>query len=647
VADTKISDLTPLLAGDLAGGDLLPIVDITAGATKSLTITALSTLFDPAGSAAAAGAAAAAASQPLDADLTAIAALSGTNTLYYRSGAGAWSAVTIGTNLSFAGGTLSATGGAPGGSDTQVQFNDGGAFGGDDSLLWNKTTNQLTIGGSILIGTGTMSVGTSGAGVLVLGNSTAPTSAPADEVQLFSADYTAGDARLQVLSESGTGLWVGNGTLEAVAPASGAGNSLTIRASNAVSGNTNGGDLVLETTTGAGTGLRGFVQINRVSAPPVFGAVPVVTTLRLYDSTRICAGISFLGGTVNKGEAVIYSLMGSGHGNLMIACQGGGGIGPLFKAHYPYTNIGAGVTNTLTFDVAAHLAVLGGSSVGIPLCILRGMSGQTADYLKAVTSTNVEMLVINASGQIRGGTPASGAGINLVIGGSNAVSGNTNGGDVVLIGGAGSGSGVTGNVDATGARAILVPAGTSSLPSLQFSNGNGFYAYSTTGIGLICSSLFGVFLSQAANFNSGTAIGWTGTSDPTISRDTGMHRGAAGVTRLSNGTTGPGGLSSAAQTPAQITADQNNYSPSVGLFQRWSSDASRNVTGVVAGVDGETRFVWNVGTQNIVLQNENASSTAANRMTTSTGADLTLSANKCALMMYSTTTSRWLVTLLP
>ena len=48
--------------------------------------------------------------QPLDADLTALAALSGTNTIYYRSGTSTWSAVTIGSNLTFSGGTLSATG---------------------------------------------------------------------------------------------------------------------------------------------------------------------------------------------------------------------------------------------------------------------------------------------------------------------------------------------------------------------------------------------------------------------------------------------------------------------------------------------------------------------------------------------------------
>ncbi len=36
-------------------------------------------------------------------------------------------------------------GGTPGGSDTQVQFNDGGSFGGDAGMSYNKTTNTLTI----------------------------------------------------------------------------------------------------------------------------------------------------------------------------------------------------------------------------------------------------------------------------------------------------------------------------------------------------------------------------------------------------------------------------------------------------------------------------------------------------------------------
>ena len=47
------------------------------------------------------------------------------------------------------------TGGAgssPGGSDTQVQFNDGGVFGGDAGFTYNKTTDSATIVGSLTVG---------------------------------------------------------------------------------------------------------------------------------------------------------------------------------------------------------------------------------------------------------------------------------------------------------------------------------------------------------------------------------------------------------------------------------------------------------------------------------------------------------------
>ena len=52
--------------------------------------------------------------QPLDADLTAIAALAGTNTIYYRSAANTWTAVTIGSNMTFSGGTLNSVAGGSG-----------------------------------------------------------------------------------------------------------------------------------------------------------------------------------------------------------------------------------------------------------------------------------------------------------------------------------------------------------------------------------------------------------------------------------------------------------------------------------------------------------------------------------------------------
>ena len=59
-----------------------------------------------------------------------------TNKLYNDSG-----------TLKFNGSAIG--GGSPGGSDTQIQFNDSSSFGGDSDLVWNKTTNALTVNGSI------------------------------------------------------------------------------------------------------------------------------------------------------------------------------------------------------------------------------------------------------------------------------------------------------------------------------------------------------------------------------------------------------------------------------------------------------------------------------------------------------------------
>ena len=63
------------------------------------------------------------------------------------SGAGDPQEITVGSGLSMSGTTLSSTGVAgAAGSDTQVQFNDGGSFGGDSVFVWNKTNKRLTVG---------------------------------------------------------------------------------------------------------------------------------------------------------------------------------------------------------------------------------------------------------------------------------------------------------------------------------------------------------------------------------------------------------------------------------------------------------------------------------------------------------------------
>lgn len=95
-------------------------------------------------------------------------------------------------------------------------------------------------------------------------------------------------------------------------------------------------------------------------------------------------------------------------------------------------------------------------------------------------------------------------------------------------------------------------------------------------------------------------------------------------------------------TPTQITSNQNNYNPT-GLATvstiNVSSDASRNVTGLAGGADGRIVIVYNNGTEDIVLVNESASSTAGNRFSLSQ--DITLEGKHCCILRYNSASSRW------
>lgn len=95
-------------------------------------------------------------------------------------------------------------------------------------------------------------------------------------------------------------------------------------------------------------------------------------------------------------------------------------------------------------------------------------------------------------------------------------------------------------------------------------------------------------------------------------------------------------------TPSQITANQNDYTPSgfsTATALRLSSDASRTITGLSGGALGRIVIIHNVGSNDIILANESASSTAANRF--ALGADATIAANTSTTLRYDGTSSRW------
>ena len=102
------------------------------------------------------------------------------------------------------------------GSDTQVQFNDGGsAFGGDTELTWNKTTNVLTVGAAAVAGhvshrnQGEARFYEANAGGANYAALRAPAAINADFTLTLPADAGASG---QVLRTDGTGVltWVSN-----------------------------------------------------------------------------------------------------------------------------------------------------------------------------------------------------------------------------------------------------------------------------------------------------------------------------------------------------------------------------------------------------------------------------------------------------
>jgi hypothetical protein len=94
---------------------------------------------------------------------------SNATTLMGRTVSGEVASISLGTNLSFSGNTLNATGGGgtPAGSTGEVQFNNAGAFGASSNFNWDNTNSRLGIrtatpGASLqIVGAGTTSGTTS------------------------------------------------------------------------------------------------------------------------------------------------------------------------------------------------------------------------------------------------------------------------------------------------------------------------------------------------------------------------------------------------------------------------------------------------------------------------------------------------------
>ena len=629
-------------------------------------------------------------------------------------------------------------GGSPGGSNTQVQYNAAGSFGGAAGFTFNGTA-KITLG---VAGSSVGAIGfnnaTSGQITLqpvtgALGTVTLSLPAATDtlvgrattDTFTFKTYDTAGTGNsflingLAVTANTGTGAVARASSPTFVTPTLGAAtatsiNGLTITTSTGTLTITNGKTAsVSNTLTFTGTdgssvafGAGGTVAYVGLANSWTAGIkqtfAPNGTTAGINvgsvagDPSTPANGDLWYDSTANELTARINGA------NVALGSGGGGGItvGTTTitsgtNTRIPYNNAGVyGEISGFTSDGTNVTAGSGNLRATLPQITtgIRDANGNlmlgfspTASATESITIANntaTNAVSLTATTSTAAASTQAGNGFNVTaapavagttnagaaVGGSVTItagnaarltSGNANGGNVVLVPGAAIGTGTKGIVAIGGVTSsdvgLLTFTNSFSVPGLGIIRGNSTpdnQSIHTGAIGVTqvatsdgSNSIALVAASGTVTVGSGGSFEFSSSTNGTLSAmnggDTGLARSAAAVVRVSNGSTGAGTFSSVAVTPAQITADQNNYAPGVGWFQRWSSDASRNVTGLSAGQDGQVIEVYNVGSNNIVLVNESASSTAANRFANSTGADLTLTAGKCAEGRYDSTSARW------
>jgi hypothetical protein len=210
---------------------------------------------------------------------------------------------------------LASTATSPGGSDTQVQFNDGGSFGGDARLTWDKINHSLQITGS------------SGNDILKIHNNALDVDI---DFEVNSGGNGAGRIfAIQNSSGAGPALSVeAGGSFDA----NGDGGTLTLLGGAAGATSGDGGGVAIAGSAGAGAGDGGGIAIEAGAAGGTSGTGGA---LNLYagdggdgGNVNIRAGGSTAASTAGSDVNITPGAgTGAKNGNVVVNLGGGTTIG--------------------------------------------------------------------------------------------------------------------------------------------------------------------------------------------------------------------------------------------------------------------------------------------------------------------------------
>jgi uncharacterized protein YdeI (BOF family) len=278
-----------------------------------------------------------------------------------------------------------------------------------------------------------------------------------------------------------------------------------------------------------------------------------------------------------------------------------------------------------------------------------GTNAQTFRLYNTYTdASNYERLGVNwASNICTIGLEQAGTGStrNIVLAGANATSGA--GGNVTITAGNGSGVGAGGNIilqpgaqgtSGGNGNTIIKASDGSSIATFYSDNTANYYILFSKQVsfaGQIVSNMLmaagnSFYFRNSAGFNAG---GFAGV--------------LTGVLDLWNPASTSEGASLAYPSyTVAISTNQNDYSLKCHVFNRLNCTSACSITGIAPSAaagsghrDGRMIRIYNVGTANLTLAHNSASSTAANRMFSSTGADIVLAPNDYAELIYDATSN--------
>lgn len=193
-------------------------------------------------------------------------------------------------------------------------------------------------------------------------------------------------------------------------------------------------------------------------------------------------------------------------------------------------------------------------------------------------------------------------------------------------------AGATGSTGAAGAQGPAGVAGAAGATGPAGSSGVVSVTAPLTNSGTSSAAVLGITVgTTAGTVAAGNDSRFSDARTPTAHASTHQTGGADAI-------------SSVVVTPSSLTADVNDWAIGTGDIFRVAGTAARAITGIAAGTSGLAILLVNVGTFALTLRHQNASSTAANRITVPWAGDCVLAASGGnAVLVYDSTSSTWRV----